>query len=1006
MKQISLFPKQVRKGMRVTSFFALVITALIVVFTSAAAIGPVNFDTGGYTMSSYGGAPQDGTCDATGGVATTNGGLTLEMTGNCWKKIDLGYNVTTNTILEFDFQSTSEAEIQGIGFDTDDTINNPQSLILQVFGTQSYGSIVDTYPGAGNAVGDVVHYVIPVGNYYTGNFTSMTFINDDDVAPVGNSAFSNINVYEGTPPPPPMLTVDSNGTPVTAEVVPYGGTQDSGPATIAIEDGGLTLHIVGNAWKKVEVPYTITSDTVLEFDFSSSAEGEIHGVGLDNDDTIDNPIQIYQFYGTQAYGIATSPTYDPGSNPEPAVVHYTISLGTLAGNSYTHLTFTNDHDVATPTGESIFSNVSIHELAPTPTSTFDLWAVAGATDLPGMFAVPVWGYNTSNSPVGLPGGPTLTVTQGDEVTINLHNELGETTALLIQGQNMIPDLTGVGSGGMTSYTFTANKPGTFLYEAGLLPNTQHQVAMGLYGALVVYPADAPGQAYTDASTAFDTEQVLVLSELDPALNTSGDPALFDMRQYRPQYYLINGKPYPATDSVNVNANETLLLRYVNAGLQAHSMSALGFSQTIIAQDGNQNANGRTVVAETIATGQTLDTLASVPNATDGTQYPLYDASLFLRNNTGNGTYAGLGGMLTMITIGTGTTPPLPDTAGPVVQMPGLDPSTINGFSDVTVSATLNDISTGNSNIAVAEFFIDYVGPDGTGHTMTATDSEFNSPSEDAFGTILAANIMELTSGLHVIYVHGQDAFDNWGSFAAMPFEYSANMNDSLHFSTAGTVNPGPGGTSGDAGDVYEWDGLTSAYAIASNLPDGVNVDGLEYVSDTDFYVSFDGEVDLGFGPIADEDVVHFDGTTWSMTFDGSLAGLNEAVNLDALSYDGALLYFSMGDVTYTDGVDTFTIHGADIYLWDGSSITLVVDASLMGFSDHNVDGLVFNSLTDFYVSYSKTSTPVAGLGTVQDEDVIHYDGTAWSIYFDGTANGLTSNDVNANSYEADAFDIP
>ncbi len=57
---------------------------------------------------------------------------------------------------------------------------------------------------------------------------------------------------------------------------------------------------------------------------------------------------------------------------------------------------------------------------------------------------------------------------------------------------MIPDTTGVAAGASTIYTFTASSPGTFLYEAGLTPNGQHQVAMGLYGALIVRPTAAVG----------------------------------------------------------------------------------------------------------------------------------------------------------------------------------------------------------------------------------------------------------------------------------------------------------------------------------------------------------------------------------------------------------------------------------------------------------------------------------------------------------------------------------
>ena len=138
----------------------------------------------------------------------------------------------------------------------------------------------------------------------------------------------------------------------------------------------------------------------------------------------------------------------------------------------------------------------------------------------------VWGYNDAPMrAVTRPGGPTLIVNQGDSVQVTLHNGLTEATSLLFQGQAMVPDTTGAAAGGTKTYTFTATNPGTFLYEAGLLPNAEHQVAMGLYGALIVRPTSAsdvviPGQAYADAATTFNDEAVLVLSEIDPALNNS------------------------------------------------------------------------------------------------------------------------------------------------------------------------------------------------------------------------------------------------------------------------------------------------------------------------------------------------------------------------------------------------------------------------------------------------------------------------------------------------------
>jgi FtsP/CotA-like multicopper oxidase with cupredoxin domain len=125
-----------------------------------------------------------------------------------------------------------------------------------------------------------------------------------------------------------------------------------------------------------------------------------------------------------------------------------------------------------------------------------------------------------------------------------------------------------------------------------------------------------------------------------------------------QYLLINGKAFPGTAPFAVAPDDIVLLRYVNAGLQAHSLSTLGLSQTIIAQDGSPYTFSHKVVAETIATGKTLDTLVTIPaSAADGTKFAVYEANMLLRNNSGSSAFSGVGGMLTFLTVGT---PPPPD----------------------------------------------------------------------------------------------------------------------------------------------------------------------------------------------------------------------------------------------------------------------------------------------------------------------------------------------------------
>ena len=126
-------------------------------------------------------------------------------------------------------------------------------------------------------------------------------------------------------------------------------------------------------------------------------------------------------------------------------------------------------------------------------STCALWAKTGTLALPGGASVPIWGYTETAVALATASGPALIVNQGDVVTVTLTNQLAEPTAILFQGQDMAPDLAGVAPGGTKSYTFTATNPGTFLYEAGLVPGSQHQAAMGLHGALIVRPVWSRGR---------------------------------------------------------------------------------------------------------------------------------------------------------------------------------------------------------------------------------------------------------------------------------------------------------------------------------------------------------------------------------------------------------------------------------------------------------------------------------------------------------------------------------
>ena len=129
--------------------------------------------------------------DASGNFSIGNGGSSLTLRNNTWKYIPLNYNVTSNTVIEFQFSSTSQGEIHGVGFENDNSLTS--SRYFRVYGTQNYG--VGNYA---NYTSGTRTYVIPVGNFYTGSANRLVFINDNDAGSGNNSTFRNVKIYEGS----------------------------------------------------------------------------------------------------------------------------------------------------------------------------------------------------------------------------------------------------------------------------------------------------------------------------------------------------------------------------------------------------------------------------------------------------------------------------------------------------------------------------------------------------------------------------------------------------------------------------------------------------------------------------------------------------------------------------------------------------------------------------------------------------------------------------------------
>ena len=209
-----------------------------------------------------------------------------------------------------------------------------------------------------------------------------------------------------------------------------------------------------------------------------------------------------------------------------------------------------------------------------PSFAVELAAVEADATMPDSAVVPMWGfievadaatYVCPATPVAWDAGPTLTSTEGGNLTINVKNCLSAPVSIFIPGQNkaLAPVTftdpqervrvrsfdTETASGGLGSYSWSGIKEGTYLYHSGTHP--QVQVQMGLYGALVVDGAGYPVVAQ---------EEVLLYSEIDPALHTAvdggtyGTPAYPSTFDYWPRYFLFNGEAYPQTTDITINTS--------------------------------------------------------------------------------------------------------------------------------------------------------------------------------------------------------------------------------------------------------------------------------------------------------------------------------------------------------------------------------------------------------------------------------------------------------------------
>jgi FtsP/CotA-like multicopper oxidase with cupredoxin domain len=287
---------------------------------------------------------------------------------------------------------------------------------------------------------------------------------------------------------------------------------------------------------------------------------------------------------------------------------------------------------------------------------FNLTTKTGYISLPDGNTSFMWGYSAGFDGFQHPG-PVLCVTEGDQVTVILHNTFQEPVSIAFPGQHDVladgvpngpevdatPKATSLATaaapnGGTVTYTFTADHAGTFLYESGT--NPEKQVRMGLFGALIVRPADGTGgerYAYDSTDSQFEpTEEFMVmLSEIDPYQHQAVEQGRnFNINNYHPRYWLINGRGFPDSIADNgaswlptqpygalaeihefdLNGDLPSMARYLNVGTEDYPFHPHGNNGLVIGRDGHElkGAGGEDLSMEkfdiNVGPGQTWDVI--------------------------------------------------------------------------------------------------------------------------------------------------------------------------------------------------------------------------------------------------------------------------------------------------------------------------------------------------------------------------------------------------------------
>ena len=319
------------------------------------------------------------------------------------------------------------------------------------------------------------HYSIPIGQYATRILRLPIARQRRHRCPAtargpASSYFSNVRIYESASNPQLIQFPLDLSTLVKSW---HGPGPDPGFDVQAdqweVRKTSDTLHLKGNTRKAVALSHPISANTVLEFDFESTDNGEYFGISFSNSLTASGPIELsFRLGGADPlnYGWNTEfKNYLPGTGQ----THYRIPIGEYATGSFTYLLLVNADTTpgAGPgSGRSSFSNLRFYETTGIGKSRFSYDAsgrMKTTTDALGRTTV--YAYDEAGRLVRTTfPDRTFTTHEYDEFgnCIATTDELGRATRYVYDDRNrLIQTIYADGTSTCTQYDGTGQVVSTF-----------------------------------------------------------------------------------------------------------------------------------------------------------------------------------------------------------------------------------------------------------------------------------------------------------------------------------------------------------------------------------------------------------------------------------------------------------------------------------------------------------------------------------------------------------------